>query len=162
MKRKKGLKPGKWRTSKHIIKKRAERKGFEAQWRRWQFECYAEFLWGDAGLAILKDEGKDTLPCERCGKIWQPIEADHAAIPRSNRLRGDPWDPANGQILDHDCNSEKGSSHGPKWDFRTTERKIHQMQKASVDWNWNGISRDWEYIGSSKFVTKGGKHVTDR
>lgn len=87
--------------------------------------------------------------------VGLPIEADHAAIPRSNRLRGDPWDPANGQILDHDCNSEKGSIHTPEWDFRSNERKIHQMQKASVDWNKNVISRQWEYIGDSQYVTKG-------
>lgn len=153
LKRKKGLKPGKWRTSKHIIKKRAERKGFEAQWTRWQFECYGEFIWGVIDSETLQRVIGVAMPCECCGISRAIMDADHAVIPRSNRLRGDPWSLTNGQILTRACNMRKGSSHGPEWDFRTAERKIHQMQKALRE--WMKVGKKWEYIGSSTFVAKG-------
>lgn len=154
LKRGKGLKPGKWRTSKHVIKKRNKRKDFERMWARWQFECYGEFIWGVIDAETLQRVIGLAMPCEICGTARTAMEIDHL-LPRSNRLRGDPWDPTNGMVLCHDCNSAKGSSHGPEWDFRTTERKDHQIQKSSRE--WINVGKDWEYIGSSKFVLKGVK-----
>ncbi|KKM94189.1 hypothetical protein LCGC14_1200950 [marine sediment metagenome] len=155
LKRGKGLKPGKWRTSKHVIQKRNKRKAFERMWARWQFECYGEFIWGVIDAETLQRVIGLAMPCECCGISRAIMDADHGLIPRSNRLRGDPWSPTNGQILTRDCNMRKGSSHGPQWDFRTTERKLHQMQKSLRE--WINVYSGWEYIGSSKFVLKGVK-----
>lgn len=95
-------------------------------WRFWQLRCW--------GLFLTKKLGHEevNLPCMcGCGRRSNLV-ADHV-MPRSN-FRGDNWDPCNGQIIHWALNSEKGSQHGPKWDFRSKEYKEFQERLRDKDW----------------------------
>jgi len=66
-----------------------------------------------------------------CSQV-RGLVADHV-IPRSN-FRVDPWNPCNSQILCWIHNSEKGSEHGPQWDFRPWKYKVFQRYMRRRDW----------------------------
>jgi len=76
-------------------------------------------------------------------KEFKFLVADHV-IPRSN-FRIDPWIPTNSQIICWGHNSEKGSSHGPQWDFRTEEYKKFQVELAEKEWEKDHMGR-WQLI----------------
>lgn len=121
-------------------------KNRKADWKFWQLRCWSLFL--------LKKHGKYvTIRC-MCGcGAWRDLNEDHV-IPLSNFKIKDPWDPCNGQILDWKLNVlDKGSSHGPKWDFRSEEYKEFQIWLRDKDWTWNQFDK-WVMNKSLKKATE--------
>ena len=116
-------------------RKKAERRPRrrDHEWRVWQFRCLS--AWLDSNGT------QNSITCLRCGALSY-LQADHV-MPRSNRLHGDPWHPCNGQILCLPHNMEKGSRHGPQWDFRSKGFKEFQQKKAEAEWEYNVVTRAW-------------------
>lgn len=104
--------------------------GRDMEWRVWGLRCYA--LW------LEHIDSKTALVCMKCGAMTY-IQMDHV-LPRSNRLRGDPWDPANSCPTCYNCNMEKGSRHGPAWDPRPEPYKKFQIALRDLEWekDWHG------------------------
>ena len=129
------------KSSKPSVRKflfRSGKEKFKREWRMWNIKTWLNYRYDEKAkelgisAGIMADEGKEpTVGCMKCGRRTS-LEADHI-VPRSN-FRGDNWDPTNGQMLCHDCNSEKGSQHGPEWDYRPEKYKAFQKEKASKEW----------------------------
>ncbi len=108
-------------------------KSRQNDWRKWQTRTWAHWL--------LRNTSSKNIVCMcGCGRV--KFHIDHI-MPRSN-FRGDNWDPCNGQLLHAELNMEKGSQHGPQWDFRPWKYKVYQRYRRRLDWTYNTVTRHWE------------------
>lgn len=103
-------------------------------WSEWNMRCWNLYLEKVFG------PGKHRIVC-MCGcNETIRLVVDHR-YPRSN-FRRDAWDPCNGQVITWGLNSEKGSSHGKKWEFRSWEYRVFQRWLRAKEWR-HDIFEGW-------------------
>lgn len=115
--------------------------------KKYDWSYWAMKSWGRFTTAYNFDS---YITCMKpgCNRI-KGLVADHV-YPRSG-FRHDPWNPCNSQILCWEHNGEKGSSHGPQWDYRSWKYKVFQRCLRRRDWTYNTVTRKWEMNSTRAF-----------